>query len=150
MTPEAIIIESMFRLVDKDGNDIDFKLNSTQKKLDDNLTGRDIIPKARQEGISTYFLARYTAAALMKRNVKAVIISHESESTQRLLSRCHYFLENIRGPAPVIGRSGINIITFPKTDSMIYIGTAGSKKFGRGDTITHCHCSEYAFWSEAS
>ncbi|KKM13873.1 hypothetical protein LCGC14_1711840, partial [marine sediment metagenome] len=146
MTPEALIIESLFRIADKDGNDVDFILNSVQKELDENLTGRDLIPKLRQPGVSSYFLARYTAACLRKRNVKAVIISHEGESTQRLLSRCHYFLNNLRGPAPVIGRSGVNIITFPKMDSMIYIGTAGSKKFGRGDTVTHCHCSEYAYW----
>ncbi len=146
MTPEALIIESLFRIANKEGEDVDFILNPVQKELDGNLTGRDIIPKLRQPGISSYFLARYTAACLRKRNVKAVIISHEGESTQRLLSRCHYFLNNMRGPSPVIGRSGVNIITFPKMDSMIYIGTAGSKKFGRGDTVTHCHCSEYAYW----
>lgn len=146
MTPEGLIIESLFRIANKEGQDVDFILNSVQKELDSNLTGRDLIPKLRQPGISSYFLARYTAACLRKRNVKAVIISHEGESTQRLLSRCQYFLNNIRGPAPVIGRSGMNIITFPKMDSMIYIGTAGSKKFGRGDTVTHCHCSEYAYW----
>ncbi len=148
MTPEAIIIESMFNVVTKEGEDVPFVLNSTQRKLDDNLTGRDLIPKARQEGVSTFFLARYTAACLRKRNVKAVIISHESESTQRLFSRCQYFLNNIRGPKPIVGRSSANLLTFPKTDSMIYIGTAGSKKFGRGDTITHCHCSEYAYWPD--
>ena len=146
MTPEALIIESLFRIANKEGEDVDFILNSVQKELDENLTGRDLIPKLRQPGVSSYFLARYTAACLRKRNVKAVIISHEGESTQRLLSRCHYFLNNLRGPSPVIGRSGMNIITFPKMDSMIYIGTAGSKKFGRGDTVTHCHCSEYAYW----
>lgn len=148
MTPEAVIIESMFRIANKEGEDVDFILNKVQRELDNNLTGRDIVPKLRQPGISSYFLARYTAACLSRRNVKAVIISHEGESTQRLLSRCHYFLDNIRGPNPIIGRSGMNIITFPKMDSMIYIGTAGSKRFGRGDTVSHCHCSEYAYWHD--
>jgi hypothetical protein len=32
---------------------------------------------------------------------------------------------------------------------MFYIGTAGAKKFGRGDTISHLHCSEIAFWDNA-
>lgn len=148
MTPEALIIESMFQVVSKDREDVPFILNSAQKELDDNLTGRDLIPKARQEGISTYFLARYTAACLSKRNVSAVIISHEGEATQRLLSRCSYFLDNIRGPKPVVGRQSINVITFPKTNGTIYMGTAGSKKFGRGDTISHLHCSEYAYWPD--
>ena len=101
MTPEALIIESMFRVVTKEGVDVDFVLNSAQRQIDENMTGRDIIPKARQEGVSTYFLARYTAACLRKRNVKATIISHEADATSRLLSRCTYFLDNLRGPDPV-------------------------------------------------
>jgi hypothetical protein len=32
---------------------------------------------------------------------------------------------------------------------MFYIGTAGARKFGRGDTITDLHCSEVAFWENA-
>ena len=34
MTPEAKIIESLFMVVDKDKNDVDFKLNPVQAKLD--------------------------------------------------------------------------------------------------------------------
>lgn len=146
MTPEALIIESMFSVVDKDGKEGPFTLNSAQRLIDESLTGRDIIPKARQEGVSTYFLARYTAKCLSTRNVSAVIISHEGEATQRLLQRCQYFVQNLRGPAADVGRASLNVITFPKMNSRIYIGTAGAKKFGRGDTITHLHCSEYAYW----
>lgn len=146
MTPEALAIETMFNVVDKEGNDLPFMLNETQRQIDNTMTGRDLIPKARQRGVSMYFLARYTAACLIQRNVNAVIVSHETDSTQRLLNRCHYFINNMRGPNPEVGRSGINIIQFPKTNSQIYIGTAGSRKFGRGDTITHLLCSEYAYW----
>jgi hypothetical protein len=31
---------------------------------------------------------------------------------------------------------------------MFYIGTAGARKFGRGDTITDLHCSEIAYWPD--
>lgn len=133
-------------IADKEGNDVNFKLNTVQYLLDIGLTGRDLIPKARQLGVSSYFLARYTAACLGNRNVRAVVISHDQESTVRMLRRVKYFLENIRGPAPKIHNMSANEITFPKTNSMFYIGTAGSRKFGRGDTITHLHCSEYAYW----
>lgn len=148
MTPEALVMETMFNIVTKSGEDVPFHLNKAQRTLDESLTGRDIIPKARQPGISSYFLGRYTASCLSRRNVKAVIISHDSESTQRLLSRCSYFLENIRGPKAITGRDSMNVITFPKMNSMIYIGTAGSRKFGRGDTITNLHCSEFAYWPD--
>ena len=135
-------------IADKAGDDVPFILNSAQRELDNNLTGRDIIPKARQEGISAYFLARSTVKCLHKRNTRAVVISHEDKSTQRMLNRVRYFLQNIQGGLkPVIGVDSRNEITFPKTNSMFYIGTAGSKKFGRGDTITDLHCSEAALWS---
>ncbi len=148
MTPEAVIMESMFRVVNKDKEVVDFKLNSAQRKLDESLTGRDIVPKARQEGVSTYFLGRYTASCLMHRNIRAAVVAHEGRATEKLLSRCKFFLDNIKGPPPVIGRSGIGIITFPKMNSEIYIGTAGARAFGRGDTITHLLCSEYAYWEK--
>jgi hypothetical protein len=146
MTPEALIIETMLQIADKDGNDVPFVLNPAQRLLDSRLTGRDLVPKARQEGVSSYVLGRYLAACLMRRNVRAVVISHDQESTQRMLRRVMYYIEHMRGPKPVIKNMSANEITFPKMDSMFYIGTAGSRRFGRGDTITHLHCSEYAYW----
>lgn len=147
-TKERLIIENLFRVVDKDGGDVDFIMNPAQASIDHTLTGRDIIPKARQEGVSTYFLARYTVKCLSQRNTRAVVISHDKEATQRMLAKVHYFLDNIRGPDPVLKTSSRNEITFPKTNSAFYLGTAGSRQFGRGDTITHLHCSEVAYWPD--
>jgi hypothetical protein len=65
-----------------------------------------------------------------------------------MLARVHYYLENLRGPKAVIKNSSKNELTFPKTNSMFYIGTAGSRKFGRGDMITDLHCSEVAYWED--
>lgn len=149
MTREAQIIEAMFRIPTKEGEDVDFHLNEAQARLDSAITGRDLVPKARQEGVSSYVLARFLAACLMYRNTHAVVISHDMESTQRLLARVQYYIKNIRGPAPVVQNMSKNLITFSKMGSMFYIGTAGSRKFGRGDTITHLHCSEYAYWPDA-
>lgn len=147
-TKERAIIENLFMIADKVGNDVPFIFNSIQEKLDTHFTGRDIIPKARQEGVSSYYLARFTAKCLHKRNTRAVVISHEEKATQRMLGKVHYFLQNLRGPKAVIKHASRNEITFPKTDSMFYIGTAGARKFGRGDTITDLHCSEVAFWPD--
>ena len=148
MTPEAKLVEAFLRIPTKEGEDVDFTLNTAQRRLDASLTGRDLVPKARQEGVSSYVLARFLAACLMYRNTRAVVISHDREATQRLLNRATYYVENVRGPGPVIRNMSKNEITFPKTNSMFYLGTAGSRKFGRGDTITHLHCSEYAFWPD--
>lgn len=147
-TAERLIIEAMFMIADKDGNDVDFHLNSAQVAVDSRLTGRDIIPKARQEGVSSYFLARNLAKCISRRNEHCVVISHEVEATQRMLGKVHYMIENMKGAKPVTGVSSKNEITFPKTNSTYYIGTAGSRKFGRGDTISSLHCSEVAFWPD--
>jgi len=143
------MIEQFLQIANKEGEDVPFKLNAAQKTIDENLSGRDLIPKARQEGVSSYFLARYTVACLLRRNTKAVVISHEAESTQRMLRKVRYYVDHFRGPKPTVENMSANMITFPKMDSMFYIGTAGSKKFGRGDTISHLHCSEYAYWPDA-
>jgi len=149
LSEEAVIIESMFMIANKDGEDVDFILNAEQRSIDENLTGRDLIPKARQLGVSSYFLARALARCLLHRNTRAVVISHDRESTQRMLIKVQYMIQHMHGPAPVINNMSKNEITFPKMDSMFYLGTAGSRKFGRGDTITDLHCSEYAFWPNA-
>jgi len=147
-TKERVATENLLQIADKEGQDVDFKFNVAQVRVDSGLTGRDLIPKARQMGVSSYFLARYTVACLGQRNTRAVVISHDKESTQRMLNKVHYFLNNIKGPKAGIKNASKNELTFPKTNSMFYIGTAGARKFGRGDTITHLHCSEVAFWPD--
>lgn len=147
-TKERLIIESLFQIINKNGEDVPFLLNHSQAKLDSNLTGRDIVPKARQLGISQYFLARYLASCLSIRNTRAVVISHDREATERALGRVHYMLDNLRGPKAVTSINSKSEIVFPKTNSTFFIGTAGARKFGRGDTITRLHCSEAAFWDD--
>lgn len=146
-TQERIVIESMLKVADKTGEIVPFRLNNAQTTIDNALTGRDVIPKARQRGVSTYFLARYLVKCLTRQNVKAVVISHEAEATQRMLQKVHFFIEHM-DPSPVIRNMSKNEVTFPKTGSMFYIGTAGAKTFGRGDTVNFLHCSEIAYWPD--
>lgn len=149
-TPERFVIESLFKVVDnRTQSESDFKLNHAQSVIDDNYSNRMILPKARREGVSTYFLARSAVRCLGVKNTKAVVISHDAESTERMLGTVKFFLDTMKGPKPLIKNSSKNEITFPKTNSMFYIGTAGGRSFGRGDTITDLHCSEVAYWPNA-
>jgi len=45
-------------------------------------------------------------------------------------------------------KANMRQITFPKTNSSYWIGTAGAKSFGRGDDITHLHLSEVAHYAD--
>lgn len=145
-TKERFIIESMFMIADKDGKDVPFILNHAQATLDDSFTGRDILPKARQRGLSSYYIARALAKCLSVRNTNAVIVAHEDTATKKMLKKAHYMINHIRGPKPVIKNSSANQITFPKMGSTLSIGTAGSDNVGVGDTIHFLHCSEVALW----
>ena len=142
-SPYRTVIERMFQVVNKSGQRVDFVLNPVQARLDAAWTRRNIVPKARQEGVSSYVIARYTAKCLTQENRTCVIISHEAEATQRLLGRANYILDNLKGGVkPELGRHSRNEIFFKKTNSTFFIGTAGSRSFGHGDTITDLHLSE--------
>ncbi len=144
--PEQIIIETMFRIPDKEGRDVDFVLNREQRRFLESSSGKDIIAKARQLGFSMLILGLFLARCLIYRNRRCVIVSHSANATQKLLERIKYMIKHMKGAEPDIKYSTQNFITFGKMDSSIYIGTAGNADFGVGDTITDLHCSEVSRW----
>lgn len=146
LSKEARVIEALFNIQDKEGLTVPFRLNPSQATYDTVRTNHDLIPKARQKGFSTYRVAIQLAECLGIPGTRAVLISHEAGATQRLLDRAQFMLKHIKGPQPVLGRNSRNELYFPKNESTYYIGTAGARSFGRGDTITSLHISEYAWW----
>ena len=149
-SPYKTVIESMFRVVDRAGVAGDFRLNQQQAELDAGWSRRNLITKIRQHaGISTYVIARYVAKCLAEDNRRCVIVSAEADATARLLSRARYIVNNLKGGLrPKIGTDNTKAIVFTETGSSFWIGTAGSRNFGRGDTITDLHLSEAAFYSD--
>jgi hypothetical protein len=81
----------------------------------------------------------------IRKPTNAVVISHEKESTQRLFSAVRFFVENAIIP-PRVSIYSKSEMRFPETGSYYYVGTAGQKAFGRGDTIQRAHLSEAAFY----
>lgn len=55
------------------------------------------------------------------------------------------FVENSRA-TPVASIDSATEMKFPETKSSYFIGTAGQKAFGRGDTVDRAHLSEAAFY----
>jgi len=147
MTPEALLIQSLLRIPSKDGQDVDFVLNHDQQLFDEAQTGRDIIAKYRQGGFSTYPLARALVRCLAYRNRRHVILAHNTDTSQKLLSRIHYMIKHIKCEPPDLRYATQKLLVFNKTDSSIFIGTAGSDDYGVGDTITDLHCSEVSRWA---
>lgn len=138
-------IQKLFKIQTKDSKIVPFKFNDVQNRYYEDRTLRDIILKARQMGMSSAVLAIWLMDCILYENTRAVVISHDKESTQRLLARVRFYIDTLP-LKPYLQYESRNEMFFPKTNSWFYIGTAGAKAFGRGDTITHLHASEVAFW----
>lgn len=83
----------------------------------------------------------------IRKPTNAVVISHEKEATKRLFMAVRFFLDNLyQRPETTIDSK--QEIKFNYHGSSYFIGTAGQKAFGRGDTVSRAHLSEAAFYED--
>ena len=143
-----VVIEKFLKISNKSGATVPFVLNHAQQEVLTKLTGRDVIPKPRQEGISSLFLACFFLDCLAYENLRCVVIAHDSDSTERLFQRVHFFLNNFQGGKIETETSTKREIRFVNTNSTFYVETAGTKTAGRSGTINRLLCSEVAFWPD--
>lgn len=148
-------IESLFLIINKDMEEVPFVLNNPQNRMLKELENstRDIILKARKEGISSLILAMFMVDFLTIENVRCVVISQEEEATKKLLGRAKFFLNSLKKtwpsdrPLPYsLKENSKKEMVNTKMNSTFYIGTAGGRAFGRGDDIHNLHISELPFW----
>ena len=140
------LIESMFWSVDKAGKRVPFKFNAPQAKYyEQYMSPRDDILKARKEGFSSMILAILTCKFLFVPNSVCACVSHRDEDTKRLFEKVYYYIENL--PFEVtLEKASASRLRIKEMNTDFIIGTAGSKTFGRGDTIHYLHLSEFAHY----
>lgn len=154
-------MESLLYIKNKNRQVIPFLLNPIQGHYLTTHTNRDLILKARQMGFSTFILGRYFKETVTRANTVTVIVAHDVDSTGKLL-KSNKMMYDFLDPdfKPATRWSNTNELTFDfpappgapataRTTSSVYIGTAGNRSFGRGDTINNFHGSEVAFWPDA-
>jgi len=155
--PEATLykrrIEKYFSIVNENAETVPFTLRTPQLKILERLTRRDIILKARQEGISSLVLAMFTLDFIFIENVRCVVISHEKEATTKLLRKVRFYLDSIKKRHPEVDAYKLDTenkyeLVNRYKNSIFYIGTAGARAFGRGDTINNLHVSELSRWPD--
>ena len=83
----------------------------------------------------------------IRKPTNAIVISHERESTKRLFSAVKFYIENAKSRPELSIDSSLGM-KFPKVGSSFFIGTAGQKAIGRGDTIDRAHLSEASFYDK--
>lgn len=80
-------MNNLYKIVDKNGDSIPFKLNSVQQQVLGNLHKRNLILKARQLGMSTFSVLYLLDEAIFNPNTSAGIVSYSLEHAQHIFKR---------------------------------------------------------------
>jgi len=135
-------------------------LNPAQKKIyayfkDDLEAGiplikqRHIVLKPRQIGSSTLFTAMFFLDTINNPNTNFVIMAHEKNTAQNLLSLCKRFHANLGTLAPQKGIDNTEELSFPVINSKITVSTSRNAGSGRGFMFHNFLGTETAYWDNA-
>lgn len=143
------MVENLLWIVNKEACLQLLRLNYPQKLLFSNWAHRMILTKSRQEGISTAVLALFFIEVQLTPGLVVAIVSHEDYATRRLLDKIDIFHKYLPDAMKSkLFHDSDNEKTF-ENGSTIYIGTAGQRAFGRGDTVHRALVSEEAHYTDA-
>lgn len=151
LTDPRYIIESGFLVVNKDKQEVPFIFNDLQNEFYDNRTMYDDNLKASQIGFTTMQMAIWTVKFLLVPNSWSVSISYDADSSKRIFEKVDFFLKHLPPwlqPFYKPSKKTDEVLKNEVMNSRFYIGTAGAKTFGRGDTIHYAHLSEISRWTD--
>ena len=146
---KVALIAQLLHIDDKRGIVVPFRFNRLQRYFHTNKSNRNIILKHRQGGCSSGILGDMYTDCITIPHTQCAVVSHETRSTQRLLDRVQFFYDTMEDPKPELGAESRSEKTFPTFHSSIYIGTAGARAFGHGDTIRKALLSELSLYEDA-
>lgn len=122
-------------------------IEECERQLADTGQVRIIVLKARQMGLSTAIEAVLFAMAFLVDHFRSLIVSHEMDSSQHILSMCDTYWRTFPFRDFYTTRyAGRKELQWVETHSGIRVDTAGGKGVGRSQTLTALHASEVAFW----
>lgn len=107
--------------------------------------------KARQQGLSTVISAFQYFCLSQHTAKKGIVIAHKSDSARALFDmykRMHSLMPKMLKQST--SYSSRKELVFDKLDTGLLVATAGGEGVSRGETLTHQHLSELAFWPPAS
>ncbi len=149
-TPAPTLTFGDLRILNKQHQIVPLTLNAAQRQLLAYLSGRDLVLKARQLGISTAIQAHLFLKAITT-TARIGTLAHDAATTDKLREMAQFFYaelpEDDRPPRSINNHTKT---TYPATRSTVYIATAGNRSAGRGGTYSHVHGSEVAFWKDGA
>lgn len=148
-------ITDKFKIIDKSLQEVPFIPNKIQTRyLESDMTQKDVILKARQQGFSSAILAKFTKSFLHQPNSVNVVVADVSDNAKDLLARVKLYLGSY-GQAngfdvekELLKYNSKYELHNRFNNARYIIGTAEAREFGRSKTITNLHLSEFAFYPD--
>jgi hypothetical protein len=159
LTDFKFYAQSALKIRTKTGEIAPLKLNPAQEILQAAIDKqmategkiRVIILKARQQGLSTYTGGYLYFSVSQQKARKAMVITHHADSTRALFDLTKRYHENmVEILKPHTKYSSRRELSFDVLDSSYVVATAGGDAVGRGETLSHVHASELAFWPKST
>lgn len=140
-------LNNLYFIRDSSGRKVLFKMNPVQEYLHDNLWYRNVVPKARKLGISTFFSLLNLDQVLFSENKTAGIVAHRQEDMKKLFRNTILFaVENLHPwMKSYIGKPDIataNELSFNNGGNIFVSLTT------RGNTPQFLHVSELGYISK--
>lgn len=149
--------KAFYRIRTKDERIERLILNPIQRRIGDHEArllkkygwARYLVLKGRQGGISTDQQARALHRIWSKPHTMAMTLAHTGDDTEKLFGITTRALGLFPSAwLPALGPKEAHEVSFRDLDSTFWTGTAGSKRTGRGLTLSRIHGSEFAFWDD--
>ena len=145
------------KIVDKAGDLVWFSYNRAQQRLSHILEKqakamrprRVVVPKARQEGVSTFSEGIIFEETATSPNKTGLIIAHKRDSSAHIFNMSRRFVQNLPYKLPMKYSSKKEIVWAEPHNSSIIIDSAENRDAGRSLTPQLVHCSEVAYWPDA-
>ena len=145
-----LLVRNFLWVRDKHGRLVRLRPNRTQAEFAARASGRDLVLKARQLGITTWIAARFFVSTITRPGTVTVLVAHDQRAAQEIFRIVHRFLDHLpaclRLRALVTSRDNVGQLVFPLLDSEYRVESAADPNAGRGLTIHRLHCSEVARW----
>lgn len=133
-------IKTLYYIIDKDANKVIFQPNEAQNNFLDRLWYRNIVPKARQRGISTVVQIAMLDAAVFTPNITCAVIAQTDKIAKRIFAKIKMAYDNL--PAGI--RAAVSLVK--DTQEMMVFSNGSSISVStsfRGDTLHWLHVSEF-------
>lgn len=145
-------VENFFFIPSKQGGlTVPMKAKPAQLRIQEALDKylQIMVLKSSQVGSTSWVTAVYSKRTMFTKNTTSVIMAHRGDLSEHLFMRTGFFYDHLpKGLQVPMGGDSRTEKSFPAINSKMYIGTIGSKNFGRGEPIHNLLCSEFPFYTE--